>query len=379
MKEIGLDALQSIVASKRIVICVGAGGVGKTTIAASIAVGAATSGRRVACLTIDPARRLADSLGIHSPKVQDELLDITDMVAADPAYSGNPSQLGTLSVGMLDSQRTFRDFVHQKASTPQKAEKILNNRLYRYVSGSLSGMQEYMALEKLCQLGADDMFDLVILDTPPTSNAIDFFTASTRMKEALDGPLVRAMRKIYGQSSKMGFDLLGRWTVSVLNILSRVTGTVLLDDIMGFVDAISDLFGDFSERASSTESILRGEEVSIVMVTTATKAAVDETRDFRIALEDLGFSVDGVLFNQVRWPRIAQHPPSDLDYLLVDRIAEYNRTWNEAHDEEMDLISHVAEVWQDLQRVYMVPLHPQGAGKIENLTNIGRSMRTYSP
>ena len=166
--------ISSLLSKRHVVVCVGAGGVGKTTLAAAMAVKAARSGRRVVCLTIDPARRLADSLGVTPETQTGTIKDITNILDKDVEPGGS------LSFGMLDPKETFARIVEQRTSSPAAASRILNNKLYRYVSGSLSGMQEYMALEQLLTIRNDKDVDLIVLDTPPTSNAIDFFTAPSR-------------------------------------------------------------------------------------------------------------------------------------------------------------------------------------------------------
>src|SRR5208283_4550256 len=165
------ETLDHLVMSRRVVITVGAGGVGKTTTAAALGVAAAQRGKRVLCLTIDPARRLAESLGLQTmsgeeQKVGDELF----------AKAGIPMK-GSLTAMMLDTKRTFDELIVKYSSSPEKAQQLLSNKLYQYVSTSLAGTQEYMAMEKLVAVQQDPRFDLVILDTPPTANALDFLDA----------------------------------------------------------------------------------------------------------------------------------------------------------------------------------------------------------
>jgi len=157
-----------------VVVCVGSGGVGKTTTAASLALWAAMNGRRVLCLTIDPARRLATSLGLKEMTTEEREVD-----AAVLTSRGLPMK-GRLAAMMLDGKQTFDDLVRRTASSPDRAQRILDNRLYQYISGSLAGTQEYMAMEKLHAVRSDPRYDLIVLDTPPTSNALDFLDAPGR-------------------------------------------------------------------------------------------------------------------------------------------------------------------------------------------------------
>ncbi|MCP4677012.1 MAG: ArsA family ATPase [Deltaproteobacteria bacterium] len=360
------NTVAPILARQRTIVCVGAGGVGKTTLAAAIAVQTARAGRRVACLTIDPARRLADSLGVTSGKSGQKIQDITEMLG-DHIYPG-----GRLSFGMLDPKETFAEIVRMRASSPEAAERILKNKLYRYVSGSLSGMQEYMALEQLAAIQDDPEVELIVLDTPPTVNAIDFFTAPERMMEALDGRLVRMMRRVYGGTKRSPFDIWGRWTSMVLKALTRFTGTELLNEIMGFIDALSDLFGSFSERASAVKEVLRGSEIAFCLVTTPDKATLRETHDFRNRLSRLGLTVDAVIFNRAHWPRVdAGLAPSELDADLTDQVRRLNEDWNAAHDLETAFIERVRKAWHGLESVVVVPLLPEGATRVASLDRIG--------
>jgi anion-transporting ArsA/GET3 family ATPase len=358
------ERVRDLVGRCRIAICVGAGGVGKTTIAAAIAVRAARDGRRVACLTIDPARRLADSLGVSSDDLRTGLRDITELLG-EPVRSG-----GRLSFGMLDPVETFNEFVRGRASSPEKAERILRNKLYRYISGSLSGMQEYMALEKLCEIRNDPDVELTVLDTPPTANAIDFFTAPGRMVEALDGALVRVMRRAYGGPGRVGLDLVGRWASAVLKTIGRVTGAELLGEMMGFVDALSDLFGSFSERAGVVERVLRGGEVVFCLITTPDSATLREAREFRQRLAQLGLRVDAVVFNRAHWPR-ADAPPIRLPDAAANELRALNERWNSSCDREAALVRRVREGWDGLAAVGLVPLLPEGATRVSSLTRIG--------
>jgi anion-transporting ArsA/GET3 family ATPase len=361
----GDGALFDAIEGRRIVVFVGAGGVGKTTLSAAAAVRAARSGRRVACLTIDPARRLADSLGVRSFSARGELNEITETLVGGVAPGGR------LAFGMLDPKETFNKFVVERTSSPERAQRILDNRLYRYVSGSLSGMHEYMALEKLCEIRNQPDVDLIVLDTPPTANAIDFFTAPRRMMDALDGPLVRAMRRAYSGPGRLGFDLVGRWTRAVLRAISKVIGGELLDEMMGFVDALSDLFGSFSERAGAIEKVLHGDDVAFCLVTTPDKATMREAREFRQRLSALGLGVTAVVFNRCHAPR-AQDPPPDVPQ--ASEIAALNAEWNAAFDRESTRVAEVRDGWDGLAAIGVVPLLPSNATRVAALDAIAEHL-----
>lgn len=358
----GESTLAETLDGRRIVVCAGAGGVGKTTLAAAIAVMTARKGKNVVCLTIDPARRLADSLGVP-PNNRGQISDITDILGPDKLPGAK------LSFGMLDPRAEFARIVRQRASSKEAAERILKNKLYRYISGSLSGMQEYMALEQLFAIRNQAEVELIVLDTPPTMNAIDFFTAPRRIMEALDGRLVRIMRRAYGGATRAGFDIWSRWAGAVLKTLARFTGQALLSEIMGFIDALSDLFGSFAERAETVERVLHGNDVCFCLVSMPDRATLRETRDFRNRLSAMGLAVDAMLFNRVHWPR-ADEPPADIPAEVADEIRRMNTQWNRQHDMEMAFVDQVRKSWEELDTIAVVPLLSQGASRIAALDQL---------
>ncbi len=360
-----LATIESIIARKRIIVCAGAGGAGKTTLAAAIAVRAARSGRRVVCLTIDPARRLADSLGVTADNTGEKMRDITDILGSR-VYPG-----GKLSFGMLDSKRVFGELVMNGVSSKERADRILNNKLYNYISRSFVGMQEYMALEQLVTIRDDSDVELIVLDTPPTANAIDFFTAPKRLTEALDGKLVRVMRRAYGGTDRVRSELWNRWSAAVLKVLSRFTGAELLNEMMGFIDAISDLFGSFSSRAQIVEKVLHGNEVAFCLITTPDRSTLRETREFRHRLSQLGLAVEAVIFNRTHWPKV-DDTPVGLKPNIVEEIRRLSKDWNALYDREQSQVEQVRKAWEGLESVTIVPLLSEGATRLKSLDHIGQ-------
>jgi anion-transporting ArsA/GET3 family ATPase len=361
------EGLGPLLERARIAVVVGAGGTGKTTVAAAMAVRAARTGRKVVCLTIDPARRLADSLGVGTLDAAGGLRDIT--AALGPPLGPG----GRLEFGMLDPVETFRAFVRARASSPERAERILGGRLTRYLSGSLSGLQEYMALEKLCEIHRGEEVELIVLDTPPTANAIDFFTAPRRMVAALDGALVRWMRRAYAGPGRVGLDLAGRLAGRALETIGRITGAELLGEIVGFVDALSDLFGSFAERAAELERVLAGDGVVFCLVTTPDRSTLREARELRLRLAGMGLTVHGVVWNRLHRPRVPS-PPAGADPALVAALEPLGREWNAEHDRERELAERVRRAWDGLEAEAAVPLLPGGAARIEALDRIGDAL-----
>jgi anion-transporting ArsA/GET3 family ATPase len=285
--------LRDVLAAHRVVVCVGSGGVGKTTTAASLALHAAMHGRRVLCLTIDPAKRLANSLGLTAMTTEEQLVP--------PAlFAEQGLELrGSLSAMMLDTKRTFDDLVRRTASSPERAQRILDNKLYKYISTSLAGTQEYMAMEKLHSVRQDPRYDLIVLDTPPTSNALDFLDAPERLAGLVDSPAMRWFIQAFEGAGKMSLNLVGKGAAFLLRGLAKFTGTGFLEQVAEFVSEFNDLFGGFRERAQEVASYFRSAEVAFVIVTSPAPLAVEEAIFFGERLAQAGMPRDAFVINQV--------------------------------------------------------------------------------
>jgi anion-transporting ArsA/GET3 family ATPase len=270
----GESLLESLLLTKHVVICVGAGGVGKTTTAAALGVAAAQRGKRVLCLTIDPARRLAQSLGLEGMTTEAKVVDAAPFAAAGGAFKGE------LTVMMLDTKTTFDELVMKHASSPEKAKRLLENKLYKYVSTQLAGTQEYMAMEKLVTVRADPRYDLVVLDTPPTANALDFLDAPKRMTDALDSATMRWFLEAFQSTGKLSLNLLARSAALVLKGIGRLVGGGFLEAMAELITSLDDLFGGFRKRAALLEAELRSPEVAFVLVTSPSPVSIKEVLYF---------------------------------------------------------------------------------------------------
>ena len=286
-------SLADVLGSHRVVVTVGSGGVGKTTTAASMAVYAAMQGRKVLCLTIDPARRLANSLGLDEMTTSEQ--DVPRTLFENHGLACN----GSLSAMMLDTKRTFDALVTKYASDEQARDRILGNQIYQYVASSLAGTQEYMAMEKLHEVRKDPKWDLVVLDTPPTSSAIDFLTAPERLIDAIDSPAMRWFLQVFEGAGKEAFGLVGRGATVLLKGIGRITGLEFLEQVAEFVSGINELFGGFKERAEQVSDALRSPEVAFVLVTSPDPLAIGEARFFSDKLESAGMNREAIIVNQV--------------------------------------------------------------------------------
>jgi anion-transporting ArsA/GET3 family ATPase len=306
-----MGSLADILLQKRVVVCVGSGGVGKTTTAASLALWAAIHGRRVLCLTIDPARRLATSLGLKEMTTEERVVDAAVLT------SRGLTMKGSLSAMMLDGKRTFDDLVRRYASSPERAQRILDNRLYQYISGSLAGTQEYMAMEKLHAVRSDPRYDLIVLDTPPTSNALDFLDAPERLAGLVDSPTMQWIVTAFESSGSMSFSLVGRGAKMVLQGISKLTGAGFLEQVATFLTEFNDLFGGFRKRSEEVGAALRSPEVAFVIVTSPAPLAIEEAIFFADRLGEAGMNRDALVVNQVH-PLVAE--PSAKTSVLEDEV-----------------------------------------------------------
>jgi anion-transporting ArsA/GET3 family ATPase len=302
------ETLDQLVMTRRVLVAVGAGGVGKTTTAAALGVAAASRGRRVLCLTIDPARRLAEALGLERMSADEQT------IAPDLFEAVDLPMKGSLTAMMLDTKKTFDELVLKHSSSPERAKKLLDNKLYQYVSTSLAGTQEYMAMEKLVAVQRDPRFDLVILDTPPTSNALDFLDAPGRLVEAVDSPTMRWFVQAFESTGKVSFNLLARSAAVVLRALGRITGGGFLAAMAEFITELNDLFGGFKQRAQMVESSLRSPEVSFVLVTSPAPVSLEEAVFFSERLVRANMARGAFVVNRFRLPPLwTDAPPGDGD------------------------------------------------------------------
>jgi anion-transporting ArsA/GET3 family ATPase len=279
--------------ARRVILCVGCGGVGKTTTTAALGLAAARRGKRVLCLTIDPARRLSQSLGIEEMKTEAQTIDPAVFARAGVRVPG------TMTVMMLDTKSTFDSLVEQLAETPEKRDQILGNVLYKYISTSLAGTQEYMAMEKLYAVKGDPAYDIILLDTPPTTNALDFLDAPERLVGAIDSAATRWFVQAFQGSGKLSFNLLARSTAAILKGIGKLTGSGFLEQIAAFISEVNELFGGWRKRAEMVSAALRGPEVAYVLVTTPDPLCVREVLYFADRLREQKMRRDAFVVNRV--------------------------------------------------------------------------------
>ncbi len=274
---------------KRICIVAGSGGVGKTTVSAAIALGCAAAGGRVAVVTIDPARRLAQSLGLQELGNEPRRVDPARLEGHGIVMRGE------LWAMMLDAKATFDDLIERLAPDAQTRDEVLNNPIYHQLSGAVAGSHEFTAIAKLYELDRDGAFDLIVLDTPPSRNALDFLDAPDRLTGFFEGRALKVFLAPTGIAAKV----MGRSTGMVFGVLRRVTGVDLLDQVSVFFRALGGLIDGFRERASGVKALLLDPATTFLIVTSPEREPVEEAIFFRGKLREAGMPFGGLIVNRV--------------------------------------------------------------------------------
>jgi anion-transporting ArsA/GET3 family ATPase len=308
-----MTAVDGILTGKEICVCAGSGGVGKTTTSAAIATGMAARGLKVCVLTIDPAKRLADSLGLK------ELGNEARQV--DPAlFERHGIEMeGELWAMMLDAKATFDELVARQAPDEESRDRVLSNPIYQQISGALAGSQEYMAMEKLFELHSEGRFDLLVLDTPPTRNALDFLDAPRRLTQFIEGRSLRVFMKPTGLAAKVA----GRGATVALGVLKRIVGFDLLADLAEFFNAFSGMVDGFQERAKRVDSLLADPRTSFLVVCGPQGEPIDEAVYFHRKLVEAKLPFGGVIVNKVHYPaEPAGGNGGDLEAALAEGLGD---------------------------------------------------------
>ena len=301
--------VEQLLEGKSICICAGSGGVGKTTTSAAIAAGMAARGKRVAVLTIDPAKRLADSLGLTELGNTERQVDpaLFSEAGVDPGG-------GELWAMMLDAKATFDEVVSKHSPDEEARDRILENRIYRQISNALAGSQEYMAMEKLFEIHQEERYDLLVLDTPPSRNALDFLDAPRRLTQFIEG---RSLQ-LFIRPSGFGMRVLGRGTAVIFSVLKRVTGMDLIEDLSEFFTAMSGMVAGFRERAQRVNELLADRQTSFLVVCGPAGEPINEAVYFHRKLVEAKLPFGGVIVNKVH----AEGRGSDVDEGLAEALAE---------------------------------------------------------
>lgn len=304
----------ALLAGARVCVVGGSGGVGKTTAAAAIAAGMAARGLKVAVVTIDPARRLATALGLDELDNEPRRIEPERFADAGLAFDDG----GELWAMTLDPKRTFDELIGRLAPDAVTREQILANRVYRELSDAIAGSQEFTAVAKLHELAQDGRWDLLVLDTPPSRNALDFLDAPDRLAAFFEGRALQALLRGGGA----GLRLLGRGTGLVLGVLRRVTGAQLLSDLSDFFRLLGGLLGGFRERAEQVEALLRAPGTTFVLVSSPEREPIEEAIYFQQRLRTAGMALCGAIVNRVHVDELGLNETEQLAELPALLAAE---------------------------------------------------------
>ncbi len=291
-----IDPTATLLTDHRVVACLGPGGVGKTTLSAALALGAARRGARALVLTIDPARRLADAMGVAMGP------EPTEVSRAELAALG--VREGTLHALMLDSKHTFDGLVERFARDPATRERILSNEIYQHVSDALAGSSEYSAMEKVAELASRGDFDVIVLDTPPSAHALDFLEAPERLLGLIDSQFARRFLHPAMSAGRFGMRLLQRGTEPLFRAVERITGLRFLEELSEFLLIFEEMSQGFRERADDVQALLFGPRTGFVVASGPGPTQVAQALALEKRLDEMHARVRGFLVNRVRtWPR----------------------------------------------------------------------------
>ena len=323
------NGLRGRLADKRVCICIGAGGVGKTTSSAALALGLAAAGRKVAVVTIDPAERLAAALGLR--ELSYEPRQIEPRLFAEQGVE----MRGEMWAMMLDAKRTLDDAITRLAPDSQARQEILSNKIYRELSSAVAGSQELSAIVKLYELHHERDFDVIVLDTPPSRNALDFLDAPNRMLSFLDG---RAL-KVFIAPGGLTARLLGRSTGLVFSIFARMTGVDMLADLSVFFRSLSGVLDGFGERTREVASLLRDAHTTFLVVTSPETDPAREAVFLARRLSQAQMSRGGLIVNRVHSEGLGDYSAREASALLEPELGDRLATRVAANLADFDVLA----------------------------------------
>lgn len=272
----------------KIYLACGSGGVGKTTMSAAMGLRFASAGAKVIVLTIDPARRLATSLGLK------ELNDTPKKITLAPHVKAT----GEMWAMMLDTKRTFDRIVEKYAPNPQTIERIFNNKIYMHLSQMLAGSQEYMAMERLYEIWQEGIYDVIVVDTPPMQSAVEFLEAPDKLSNMISNSMLHLLLKPAIAMGKTGFKLFEKGTQQILKVFDRVIGFAFLQDISEMLIAFQDLLSGFESRARQVRELLQHDETHFLAVCTTEPNSVAETEQFAERLKQMNYILGKIIVNR---------------------------------------------------------------------------------
>jgi anion-transporting ArsA/GET3 family ATPase len=376
--------MKRLLATKKTLVCVGPGGVGKTTTAAALGVIGARAGLKTLVCTIDPAPRLADALGIANLSAE------PTAIAADVASALGINSTGTLHAMRVDPEAAFAELVKDQVADVELRHRIFSNSLYRHVTKNLTGSQEYAATLALFDLRRRGHYDLIVLDTPPTANALEFLETPARLAAAISSPALQWFARPDPRAGRFSLKRLGAGGALVIRRAGKLVGSQFLDDLGAFLLDIRDVLGGFLARAREIESVLRQPDVGFVLVLSPETAAVSEALYFAGRLRETGVPLCWYVANRTlagpvpcqpdemrnylrSWPSLGDLPAADIDQ-ATDKLAalqQYITKIAQAQTRELERLSHESP---DIE-ITTVPLLPHDVSNLDSLKAIANRLQ----
>lgn len=349
-----VGSMSELLATSDVIVCCGSGGVGKTTAAAVIGMDAARSGRRVVVVTIDPARRLADALGL------------TEGLSSTPQrIDGVGGDGGAMHAMMLDTAATFDGLVREYADDDDQIERILTNRFYRNMASAMSGTQEYMAAETLHALHHDERFDLVVVDTPPSRNALDFLDAPGVLSRFLDHRIF----KLAMLPTRSGLKVFGAAAQPVFKAIGRVVGSDVLADSLAFFQAFSGMETGFRDRADDVVALLRAERTAFVVVASPRRDTITEAVWFARQLDGQGVGVAAAIVNRVQPTFGEAEPPAEYAGSALKALWTNLAELQEVRDSELAALQPLVDLTEPAP-VALLPLLDEDVHDFDTLSQV---------
>lgn len=345
--------------SKKLIICCGSGGVGKTTSSASLAIQIAQSGKRVLVLTIDPAKRLANALGLEN-------------------LSSEPKQVQkNLFALMLDPKKTFDQVISRYASSEEEKNRILNNKLYQHLSSMIAGSQEYMAMEKVYEIDQSGDFDLIILDTPPTRHALDFLAAPEKMKSMVGQSIIKWFLKpgIFSEKSSLSF--LGRGAQKILGAFDQVMGFDFLKDLSTMLISTAGLLEGFKDRADEVAALLNNKKSAILLISSPQASSMNEAIYFFENLKKQKLPFAGFILNRVKpiSPKLPSYEELkkswEINSNMFSEIKEILSKQTLLYEQDCEQIARLKQKTKDKFPIALIPAFSHDIHNLEGLHKMG--------
>ncbi|MBI2068398.1 MAG: ArsA family ATPase [Deltaproteobacteria bacterium] len=357
--------MDEILESKKILVCCGSGGVGKTTTAAAIALEAARRGKKAIVLTIDPAKRLATALGLE--QISDEPFEV----------ELPPSFPGTLSAMMLHTKRTFDHLIEKYAPSHEVAQRILENRLYTHMSNMIAGSQEYMAMERLYELYEEGRYDLLVLDTPPTRHALDFLEAPRKMIDLTGNSLIKWMLKPGLFATRLGLRALRGGGKKILSVFDRLAGVSFLQELAEMISLLGDLIGGFHERAEAVYAVLKDPVTSFFLITTPSTVAIQDSLYFFEKIEEGGLPFSGFIINRLlpEEEPVSAKRSKNLHPKLKEKIHQLWEQYEKLYERDQKAVQLLKKMGPSSALYTKIPLFEEDVHSLEGLQKIGHTLR----